>query len=448
MIKGNAMKKLAFGLIGLVLIAVIYYFMNGSAQITQEAKQELNHALSTLQQSGFSVNARKSTQKTDHFIIRFDEPEKITRYLNKQGVEMTLEEAKALKGLQVGVETQYLPDRSTALSLNLYPVALPDQMMKDLSHEDKQLADHIRGMLDKRALLLHIDFNKMLSGFKGYVKDINETIEEDGEKVKVAAKGMTFEGNFKAGRIHEFSQKAALVSLDADKELQLKISGIEGRYTATGTSPYDISSHYHAKTVAITSGQTLSVLAQNVDNTTQNSVHNGLLKSVIRSKAESIEISEAQKKHTIHTMLFDFTANNLDIAAIEALQKTDPKDKTRISQLTQQMLSKGITFTLNTLSAKKITENGSTIDGFDINGTVSIAKSFNINAASQNPLLVLDAIDIKTYISVSDALYALTVQDPRAMIMMMMVPPVEKAGRKIYTVIFSHGKLTVNGTSF
>ena len=442
------MKKLGFSLIGLVLIASVYYFMNGSAQITENAKQQLNNELSTLQQSGFSVKERKSEKETDHSILSFDNPEKIVSYLNTQGAEMTLEDVKALKGLQVGMDAKYLPDSYSALSLDLYPVALPENMMHDLGEENKKLVDHIKGMLERRALLIHIDFNKMLNGFKGYIKDINETIEEDGEKVNITAKGMTFKGDIKDEKIHELSQKIALISLDADKEMQVKVVNIEGQNVITGATAYDITSHYSTESITVSAEPTCSLHVRKLENETKNSVENGLLQSVIRTKAERIEISEAQKKHTIEQMLFDFTADNLDVAALEALQQADSEDETRINQLIRQLLSKGILLTLDNFSAKKITENGTDMKGFEMNGTVSIAKSFNVNAVSHNPMLGLDAISIKTHISVSDELYTLIVQDPRAMIMMMMVPPVTKKGKKIYDVDFSNGKLTVNGVSF
>ncbi|BAF73201.1 hypothetical protein [Sulfurovum sp. NBC37-1] len=442
------MKKLGFGLIGLVLIAAVYYFTNGSAQVIRQAKQQLNNELSTLQQSGFSVKERKSEKKKDHFIISFDNPEKIVQYLNTQGAEMALEDAKALKGLQVGVDAKYLPDSYSAVSLDLYPVALPNDMMKELEEEDKKLVNHLRDMLAQKALLLHVDFNKMLSGFKGYIKDINETIEEDGEKATIAAKGMTFEGETKEEKISQFSQKIALLSLDAGKALQVKVSDIDGGYIRTGTTPYDITSRYRTGSIAVHMEPQLSLQIKNIENETKNSVNQGLLKSIVTTKAETVEINQAQKKYTIEKSLFDFTAENLDVAALEALQKTDPGDEARINQLTQQLLSKGIVLTLNKFSAKKITENGKNLNGFDMNGTVSIAKSFDMNAVSQNPLLALDAIDIRTHISVSDELYAHIFQDPRAMIMMMMVPPATKEGKKIYDIVFVKGKITVNGISF
>jgi hypothetical protein len=77
---------------------------------------------------------------------------------------------------------------------------------------------------------------------------------------------------------------------------------------------------------------------------------------------------------------------------------------------------------------------------------VAIDKSFDINAASQNPLAVLNALNTKTNISVSTELFALIAQEPRAMMVLMLMPPVEKEGKKIYEIEFIKGKLTVNGT--
>ena len=442
------MKKLGFTLVGLLIIALIYYAANGSAHITEKAKQQLNHELETLQQNGFSVKERKSEPKQDHFIISFDKPEKITHYLNTLGEEITQEEAKALQGFQVGIDATYLPDASSALSLDLYPVTLPKSMLQDLGNEDKKRIEHLKGMLAKKALLLHINFNTMLSGFTGYIKDINETVEESGEKAVIAVNGITFKGELKEDKIHTFSQDISLISLDEGKDLQVTISGINGGYTITGPTPYDMNSHYYAKSIAVNSGPAISVFAKAIENESHNSIHDGLLKSIIRTKVKTIEFNEGKKRHITEDILFDFSADNIDIAAIEALQKTNPKEETRINQLTQQLLSKGIRFTLNRFSAEKITENGTTMNGFDMNGTVQIAKSLNLDAISQNPLLALDAIKIRTHMEVSDTLYTLMVQDPRAMIMMMMAPPVAKKGTKVYDIDFSGGKLTINGTSF
>ncbi len=442
------MKKLGFALVGLVTLALIYYFITtGSTQVIENAKQQLDHELSTLQQSGFSVKERKGEAKEDHFVISFDDPEKIAQYLNAQGTEMKLEDARALQGLQIGVDARYLPDSMHALSLELYPVALPKRMREDLGVEDRKLIAHIETMLAKKAFLVHIDFDKMLSGFNGYIKDIDETVQDDNEKAHIVANGMTFEGDIKASRISTFSQQVALLSLDTGKEL-LRISNVDGTYIITGKTSYDATSRYRADSVVVKAEPAFSLLAEDIENNIETSVRDGLAKSIITSKVKHIEVEQDHHKRAIEDIALDLTIENLDIAAIEALQKTDPEDETRINDLMQQLFSKGIRLTLSTFSAKKIVDNGTKIDGFDINGSLAVDSSFSIAAASQNPFSALGALQIKTHISVSNELYTLIVQDPRAMLMMMMVPPETKGNRQVYDVDFSQGKLTVNGVSF
>jgi len=442
------MKKFGFGLIGFILIAAIYYFTSGTTRIVQEGKQRIDRELDILQQNGFSVKERKSDKRKEHFIVSFDEPEKIIHYLNIHGTEMTIEEARALKDLQIGIDATYLPESSSALSLDLYPVSLPKNMLEDLNDEEKQLIDHIKKMFERRALLLHIDFDRLFSGFKGYIRDINETIEEESQKVTIAAKGMTFKGSIEKGEIRRFSQKITLLSLDAGKELQARIDHISGSYLITGTTLYDATSHYHTGSIMLKTEPNIQIHIENIDNTIKNRVNNGLAQSSMKNKAGLIEISHAQQRYSIREIILDLTLDNLDIGVLEALQKTDPEDEVRIRQLTQQLLSKGIVLTLSDLSVGKITEKGIETEGFEMNGSIAIDKSLNINAASQNPMLALNALQIRTHISISNELYSLIVEDPRAMIFMMMAPPASQKGRKIYDMDFSNGKLKVNGISF
>jgi len=442
------MKKFGFALIGLMSVAILYYLTAGSAQITQKAKTQLAEQLTTLQKNGFLIQERNSTENEDHFIITFNDPQKMMHYLKAQGREISLEDAKTLKGMQLGVDIKYLPDTYSALSLDLYPVALPQTLLASMTEEDKTLTTHIQSMLARKALLLHIDFNKMLSGFKGSFKDINETIEEKGEKVTIVAKEMTFKGSLTANKIQSFSQKIGVLSLDAGEALQAQVTQIEGSYLMTGKSPYDALSHYHTQAILLKAQPNFSLQLKAIDNETQNSVENGLLTSHIITKIAQSLIEIEQKRYEIKESLLDFQIENLDIATLEALQKSDPNDETHIRQLTQTLLSKGIIFTLKHFSAKKVVDNGVEMNGFEMNSSVVINKTFNMASASQNPLALLNAIQMQTNIRISNELYALTVQDPRAMLMMMMVPPATQHNSKVYHIEFSHGKLLVNGISF
>ena len=440
------MKKSGFGIIGLVLVAAIYYFTAGSTQVTEELKKQVNNELTTLQQNGFGVKDREIKENAEHFIISFDDPTKITSYLSSRGAQVNQEDILLFKGLKIGVDAQYLNDSYSALSLDIYPVGLPQSILQSTSEEDKAAAERIKKMMAAKALLVHLDFNKLLSGFKGHIKDINETFETD-EKVTFATQGFTFKGTIENEKVKRVEQTLKLLSLDAGKELNMKLSNLTSNYTLTGSSPYDSKSGYSVEKLEIQGEPEFSMLMTNVNINAVSSVNNNLVKSAITTKTDEIEITEEQRKYKMNDILFDFKIDKLDIVAFEELQDVDIDDEKAINALSQKILSKGITVSIPNFSVKKIEQNGTTMNGFTLSSSLAIDKSFDINAASQDPLAALNALNSKTNISVSTELFALIAQEPRAMMVLMLLPPVEKEGKKIYEIEFIKGKITVNGAS-
>lgn len=441
------MKKSGFGIIGLILVAALYYFTAGSAQITEKMKKQVNDELTTLQQNGFGINNREIKETEEHFVLSFDEPAKITSYLSSQGAEVAQEDILAFKGLKIGVDAKYLNDSYSALSLDIYPVGLPKSLLQEIEEEDKAALERIKKMMADKTLLVHLDFNKLLTGFKGRIKDINETFEDEG-KVTFISEGFKFEGDIENEKVKTVRQTLELFSVEADKELTMKLSNFTSNYTLTGPSPYDSKSGYFVGKIELQGESEFSMLMKDLNVNAVSSVKNDLLQSSISTKTGMIELTEAQKKYKMNDILFDFNIDNLDIVSFEALQGVDVNDEKTINALTQKILAKGITMNIPNFSAKKITESGKTMDGFTLNSSLSIDKSFDINAVSQDPLAVLNALSSKTNISVSNELFIRIAQEPKAMMVLMLLPPVEKAGKKIYEIEFIKGKITVNGASF
>ena len=441
------MKKSGFGIVGLILVAALYYFTAGSAQITEEMKKQVNDELTTLEQNGFGIKEREIKEKEEHFVLSFDETAKIASYLSAQGAEVRQEDILAFKGLKIGVDAKYLNDSYSALSLDIYPVGLPQSMLEEIGEEDKAALERIKKMMADKTLLVHLDFNKLLTGFKGQLKDINETFEEE-EKITFISRDFKFEGDIENEKVKTVRQTLNLFSLDAGKELTMKLSNLTSNYTLTGSSPYDSKSFYRVEKIEIQGEPQFSMLTENLNVNAASSVKNNLLKSSFSAKADEIQITEEQKRYKMNDILFDFNIDNLDIVAFEALQGLNVNDEKAINALSQKILSKGITMNIPNLSVKKISNHGKTMDGFTLNSSLAIDKSFDINAASQNPLAMLNALSTQTKLSVSTELFALIAQDPRAMMVLMLMPPVEKEGKKIYDIEFVKGKLTVNGTSF
>lgn len=430
---------------GLIVVAALYYFTAGSAQITQEMKKQVNNELTTLEQNGFGIHNRQIQETQEHFVLSFDEPVKIADHLTSQGSRVTREDMQALKGLKIGVDAKYLNDSYSALSLDIYPVALPRSILEETEEEDKAALERIKKMIKDKTLLVHLDFNKLLSGFKGYIKDINETFEEE-EKITCISQGFKFEGELENEKVKTARQTLKLFSVEAGKEFTMKLSNLASHYTLTGPSSYDSKSGYSIGKIELQGEPGSSMLMENMSGNAVSSVRNDLLKSSITTKTELIELTEAQKKYTMNDILFDFNIDNLDIVSFEALQGVDVNNEKTINALTQKILAKGITMSIPNFSVKKLAENEKPMEGFALRSSLAIDKSFDINTASQDPLALLNALSSKTKISVSNELFTHIAQEPRAMMVLMLLPPAQKEGKKIYEIEFVKGRLTVNGT--
>ena len=118
-------KKLGSAIVGLILFAVIYYVSAGSSQLTDELKMRVNTELTMIENNGFTVPERDIKEKTEYFVLSVDDPKKIVNFFKQQGSEISMEDAKLLVGLKIGVDLQYLNDTYSALSADMYPLNLP-----------------------------------------------------------------------------------------------------------------------------------------------------------------------------------------------------------------------------------------------------------------------------------------------------------------------------------
>ena len=438
------MKKLGLALLSIIIIASIYYFSTGSEQLRLEMKAQVNKELATLQTEGFSVQNREMSEKNEHFILSFDDPEKISKFFTQKGAKVDATEIEALKGLQIGVDVRYLADAYSAISLDMYPVTLPTVLTNStLSDEDKKIVAQIKKIMEKKALLVHLSVNKLGTGFKGYVKDIDEVIQGDDE-VHFTVTGLTFSGDIKENKIAKMQQELKDFNMDIANELSMKLSGLTSEYSMTGKSAYDYKTDYSIKKVILDGKSEFNILIENLDVASESSVKDGLVTGSIHTKANKIDITEAQEHTVLGTLVFNMKASNLDIKAFEQLEKIDINDDKAMNALLQQLISQGIALDISEFSIAKITIEDKTIDGFSMNTSFKIDKTLNITALQQNPMLAVNAIKENLDIALSQGLYAMVAQHPQAVMAMMLFQPKDVNNQKVYKIELQNGSLKVN----
>jgi len=445
------MKKLGLGIVAVILVTAIYYFTAGSEKLTNEMKMRVNTELTMIEQNGFAVQEREIKEKEEHFVLLLDDPAKIVKFFNQQGSEMTLEDAQVLKGMKVGIDLKYLNDSYSALSADIYPLRLPDAMTQaqDLKEEDKAWLTQLNDMLSRKALLVHIDFNKLLSSFKGYVKDIEETFKVE-TTVKLSLKDLHFEGEIKDDRVTALSQKIKNISLISGDDLNITLNSLTSKHSITGTSLYDTRSEYTIAQMQVSGKKeqyAFSVAVKELTGSDTTSLTKGLASNKMKLKAKEVTLTENSEVTKLSDASFAFNIDNLDIASLEALEALDIDNKAETNKVLQALISKGITMEIPEFEVKKLYYLGKDMDGFSITSRFQISKTADLAVIQINPFAAIAAIDTKTKIVLSEALFSLIAQQPKMMMIAMLIQPKVINGKKVYELELKDGKITVNGQS-
>jgi hypothetical protein len=438
-------QKIGLGLIALIAAATLYYFTAGKAKIVDEMKSSLHQQLTTLQQSGFKVKKEKAEKKREHFVLVFDDPQKIALFFQQQGITISPADAGKLKGLKVAVDATYLPDTKHALAMDIYPIALPESLIQDPANakQQKRIA-HLQDMLKRKALLAHLAIDKLGAGFSGNMKDINETFQDE-KTVHFTMQRLTFAGNMKQQILQNLQENLKHLSIKVDNAMQLEMDTIHSDYQLTGKSPYDYKLGYTIGTLSLKGkpGIMLGMHGIHVDSSSQS--QKDILNAEAKSVIKTIDIQTPKEALKLENLLLNMKAEHLDLQALALLQRADPNDNKAIDNAMTKLLEGGVTFELSRFSVKKIVKGLQTMDGFDMDAKLTFKPGFNVAATQQNPLSALDKMTLTAHLQLSNDLFAMIAQQPQAMMTLMLFPPQEKNGKKAYAIELKNGQVILNG---
>ncbi|RUM75497.1 MAG: hypothetical protein DSZ12_03560 [Sulfurovum sp.] len=439
------MKKISLGIIGLLIVGLVYYVFFGASQITQEIKKELNTELTLLQKEGFIIEDREIKDKSEHFVLVFNDPKKIAKFFTQKGIPFSLEDATRLQGLKVGMDVHYLPDASSAVSVDLYPL-VPPNALHTLVHNqtDEKSFEQLKTLLKKKTFLLHLSINTLGTKFKGSIKDIDEVLQGKKE-MTLHLQGMHFSGALKDHTIHDVKQELKQLRIGLNQDISFALHDATSHYEHTGSTPYDYITKYNIKHLEIKQNQTFNLLANTLLIDSSSHVNNGLSSANITSMIEQIAFENNGKKTLLNTFVLKAKTDNLDVKAFEQLQHTSVEDTQKMNALLQTLISKGVNVELPTLSVDYIEEQGKNIGGFHIDSKIHIDKSLNVTALQNNPMATLSAIDANLNINLSKEIFNLIAQQPKAMLAFMLFTPKDVGDKKVFTIDIKKGKLTVNG---
>lgn len=441
------LKKLGLGILGLVIVAVLYYFVVGSSQMTTQMKEQLNTELTLLQKEGFSVQNREIKDEKEHFVLSFDEPKKMSNFLTRHGLQINASDAQFLTGMKIAVDVQYKTDTYSAVSFDMYPIALPTVLLNSSStQKDQIMLQQVQQMLKKKTFLMHVAINKLGTGYKGNMRDIEEVLHGE-QDVNLSMKGFTFSGDIKDNAIKSVHQNLKTLRMKVKDEIDLTLYGMVSNYMNTGTSSYDFTTDYAIDKINIDRKDTFNFLIKKFSIKSISTQKDGLVSQVVSSKTKHANIVENGKKFSFDSLNFDININNLDAKSFEALQQVDVNNGEKINTLLQTLISKGVSIQVPDFSLGAMELEDNKLGGFKLTAEFNIDKSLDILSIQQNPMAGINAINADMNLTLSKELYTFVAMQPQAMMVIMIFQPKELNGKKVYEVKLKDGSFTVNGMS-
>ena len=440
------MKKIGLGLLSIIAIATIYYFTSGSEQLTIQMKEQVDAEFASLQTQGFAVEGKVVSEKKEHFVISLDEPKKVATYLSAQGAQVSPEDIEILKGFKIGIDIHYLSNTYSVASFDMYPLTLPTALTSAVvDDEDKKALKQLEKMMKRKTFLVHIDVNKLGTGFKGYVKDINERIDADSKTTLIMTE-LKFTGDIKNNKFSGIKQTLKNFTIRSDDdEINMQINNLTSNYAITGSTKYDYTTDYLVEEILVTVKDEFKLRVANVSMDSDAKVSNNLAAVNAQTKVDSIHFTQGQKTSILETLMFDMKAKNFDMQALEKLETIDPDNEKELLITFQKLISHGIHFEIPNFSVKNVVYENQKLEGFKLSSSFDIDKTLDLATLKQNPMAAMGAMDANLHLTLSNQLLELIAKQPQAMLVMMLFQPKDINGQKVYKVELKDGTLSVNG---
>ncbi len=448
------MKKVGFGLVGLMVLATLYYFTLGSTQIIEEMKKEINKEIQILKVSGFTIDDREVKEKREQFTITLEDTPKVAQHLAQQNMGVT-PDIEMLKGLKIGIEITYLPTAFDAIAIKMTPLNLPTNFYTLVDPIQKSSLQQLEKMIEQKVFVAHVKINRSLSDFTGHFNDIDQKILGEGNLSVLSSQGFTFKGTIEDEQIKSVTQVLKRLSYRIENELQIELLNLKSTLvTSMESNQTHVDYSIESLEFSAENREKFYLFANNIIGTSKDTLQQKLLNNQRQFEIAELNISIEKEQHIFQKIQLNTAMNNINIEAIEKFNRLSSQNLGASEQMKKMMpILKEITDSDSSIDISKfsidtIVSQGKVYNGFKLKALGSINKAFDWNEIEKSPFALLGLFNVKANLEVSNEIMATIAQDPKAMMFMLMVQPKDNNGTKIFDVEYHQGSLKVNGKPF
>ncbi len=418
------MKKII--IIASVLILTILGYMILASMIEKNVQQSVQEKITDLTKHGFDIEKIKKDQKSDHYILTFKDMQKITPFIQGFNPKLSANTINALQDMQIALDVQNNHGFLDDIKIEIYPIKLPSEMQNSLkADERKAMEQHLK----QKTIMLYLSFDKSLSDFKGYLQDID--IKELKKELKI--QGDTFSGKIKNGKIIGYEENVKEFSFKADGKSIVKFSDM---YTAKRTQGKDaLEKHYILK--AKTFFMALQESNMKIDNLNVDLswiAHDTTVDASAKGNLSALAFNNKGQMRAFEGITLDVDIKNINQTLISKIYRGKLKD---IDEFSNLMNAKNPIITINTFEAKKIKQDKTNTEGFQIKGEIIS------DASKSNNQDIYKSLMINGKLTLSKSLFDLLSQNPSMDILFMLIPQNLKEDHYIFDIHYDD-TLTVN----
>jgi len=453
------MKK-SIIVVALLLLIIAALPIVGNSFMKKSITERLEHLSSygiVLKNEHSNTSYLKSSR---HFELYLQDAKAFSAYLESISSQQLAPYTDILlEGLTLGVDLEYsnLPF-AKAVTLEMYPVALPQKTAQKLQKEDPHFFLFVEKFLQKRALLYHVEYNFINSDFKGYLKDINEHYKEQTTAMDFTLEKALFHGNGELLAPKEFTFKARSLhfSMEDGREKVLFVAE-----KLTTTNNFLSKNSYLSSLGVAVAKMSLEGARENVKMVVKEfhlnaSSHEELQSIEMHTKTSFKEfyMHAREKEILLKKFHFDVAMSDVNKTKYMELQRLLQQmsvgrvyaQSKQIEQTLLALVSSGFKIELADFSLKTVAlSTQKEYDGFQIRGEILLPKDPSLaQKMALSPLFALSALQIDTKMKFSQELYHALTQN-RVMLTPLMKYAVEKNREVHFDIKLIDSKLTING---
>ncbi len=465
------MKKLLIFAALVLLVALLPLIGNRVVKNTIEQRLEI------LSQNGLEAKLQKEQKsylKTQlHYTITVKDEEKFLAYLQSySSKELPPYTKSLLDGVVFAVDIRYsnIPF-SEKIAIDLYPLKISDVTMEDLKKNNPEIYTFLSKLLQKRALLYHIDYDVTSSEFQGRMKDINEhLVTKDDTNVSILFSGVhaSGKGMLLAPDSIRMQVEHIAIAMTNDKDaLQLDIKDLLTTNSFESQTTYITSSKIASADLSLHTmhqdPQTSKQIVENIEAGVKNISLSGSSDTQGRDAEFFAKLSVDELLFAQNAQKFRFSGFNYDSALsgvekesfIKLQQLIEKSSQTQYSSLQQEkelesllvkIFAHGLEFKIADLSLSKLsTPDVQNIDGVkislqaDLKPDPTFAQNYQ-----QNPDAFVKNLTVRSDMRFSKPFYTLLNKIYPVDIMFANYKK-EQGDAVVFHIEFKNGVVMING---